>query len=150
MTDVFTPEQRSAVMRRVKGRDTAPEMAVRRILRAAGIGYRLGGAGLPGRPDLVMKGRRTAVFVHGCFWHGHDCARGARKPKANAAYWSGKIDRNRARDAAAMAALEGAGWRVITLWECEMKAPGFADRLVARVRDQAAAVSASAAASSAA
>lgn len=140
-TDVFTPEQRSAVMRRVKGRDTGPELAVRRILRAAGIGYRLGGGGLPGKPDLVMKGRRTAVFVHGCFWHGHDCARGARQPKANAAYWTAKIDRNRARDAAARAALEAAGWRVVTVWECGMKAPDFAARLVAGVRDQAAAVS---------
>ena len=141
-TDVFTPEQRSAVMRRVKGRDTAPELAVRRILRAAGIGYRLGGAGLPGRPDLVMKGRRVAVFVHGCFWHGHDCPRGARKPKANAAYWIGKIERNRTRDAAARAALEASGWRVVTVWECGMKAPDFADRLVAEVRGQATAVSA--------
>ena len=140
-TDVFTPEQRSAVMRRVKGRDTGPELAVRRILRAAGIGYRLGGGGLPGKPDLVMKGRRTAVFVHGCFWHGHDCARGARQPKANAAYWTAKIDRNRARDAAARAALEAAGWRVVTVWECGLKAPDFAARLVAGVRDQAAAVS---------
>ena len=103
-TDVFTPEQRSAVMRRVRGRDTGPELAVRRILRAAGIGYRLGGAGLPGRPDLVMKGRRAVVFVHGCFWHGHDCARGSRKPKANAGYWTAKIDRNRARDATAVTA----------------------------------------------
>ena len=140
-TDVFTPVQRSAVMRRVKGRDTGPELAVRRILRAAGIGYRLGGGGLPGKPDLVMKGRRTAVFVHGCFWHGHDCPRGARQPKANAAYWTAKIDRNRARDAAARAALEAAGWRVVTVWECGMKAPDFAARLVAGVRDQAAAVS---------
>ena len=128
-------------MRRVKGRDTAPELAVRRILRMAGIGYRLGGAGLPGRPDLVMKGRRTALFVHGCFWHGHDCPRGARKPKTNAAYWSGKIDRNRMRDAAARMALETDGWRVVTVWECEMKAPEFAEQLVAGLRDQAAAVS---------
>ena len=143
-TDVFTPEQRSAVMRRVKGRDTAPEIAVRRILRAAGIGYRLGGGGLPGRPDLVMKGRRTAVFVHGCFWHGHDCARGSRRPKANADYWAGKIGRNRARDAAAVSALEAAGWRVVTVWECGMKDPEFAARLVAEVRGQAAAVSTSA------
>ena len=140
-TDVFTPEKRSAVMRRVKGRDTGPELAVRRILRAAGIGYRLGGGGLPGRPDLVMKGRRTAVFVHGCFWHGHDCSRGARQPKANAAYWAAKIGRNRARDAAAREALEAGGWRVVTIWECGMKAPDFADRLLAAVRDQAAAVS---------
>lgn len=139
MTDVFTTEQRSAVMRRVKGRDTGPELAVRRILRTAGIGYRLGGAGLPGRPDLVMKGRRAAVFVHGCFWHGHDCPRGARQPKANAAYWKAKIERNRARDAAARAALETAGWRVVTVWECALREPGFADRLTAAVRGQAAA-----------
>ncbi len=125
-------------MRRVKGRDTKPELAVRRILRAAGVGYRLGGAGLPGRPDVVMKGRRVALFVHGCFWHGHDCARGARQPKANAAYWRAKIDRNRARDARNAAALDAAGWRVLTVWECEMKADGFADRLVAQVRGQAA------------
>lgn len=142
-TDVFTPEQRSAVMRRVKGRDTAPELAVRRILRAAGIGYRLGGAGLPGRPDLVMKGRRVVVFVHGCFWHGHDCPRGGRQPKANAAYWIAKIDRNRRRDEASRAALTADGWRVVTVWECAMKADGFADRLAAEVRDQAATVCAS-------
>lgn len=138
-TDVFSPEKRSAVMRRVKGRDTGPERAVRRILRAAGIGYRLGGQGLPGRPDVVMKGRRTALFVHGCFWHGHDCPRGARKPKANADYWLSKIARNRARDDRAVAELEAAGWRVLIVWECEMRAPDFAERLVARVRDQAAA-----------
>jgi DNA mismatch endonuclease (patch repair protein) len=131
-------------MRAVKSRDTTPELAVRRILRAAGIGYRLGGGGLPGRPDLVMKGRRAVVFVHGCFWHGHDCPRGARRPKANAAYWTGKIARNRERDATARAALEAAGWRVVTVWECAMKAPDFADGLVAAVRDQAAAVSTSA------
>lgn len=141
-TDVFTPEKRSAVMRSVRSRDTAPELAVRGLLRTAGIGYRLGGAGLPGRPDLVMKGRRVVVFVHGCFWHGHDCARGSRKPKANADYWIAKIGRNRARDEASRAALIAAGWRVITVWECGMKIDGFADRLTAEVRDQAATVSA--------
>lgn len=137
-TDVFTPEQRSAVMRRVKGRDTTPELAVRRILGAAGIGYRLGGQGLPGRPDVVMQGRRVALFVHGCFWHGHDCARGARRPKTNADYWIAKIGRNRARDATATAALTARGWRVITVWECDLKGEGFADRLIADVRGQAA------------
>lgn len=140
-TDVFTPEQRSAVMRRVKGKDTTPELAVRRILRTAGIGYRLGGAGLPGKPDVVMKGRRTVVFVHGCFWHGHDCPRGERQPKANADYWIAKIDRNRTRDGANAAALLTDGWRVVTVWECAMKAPDFPDRLLAAVRGQAAAVS---------
>ena len=139
-TDVFTPEKRSAVMRRVKGRDTRPEMAVRRILRAAGVGYRLGGCGLAGRPDLVMQGRRVVVFVHGCFWHGHDCARGSRQPKANAGYWTAKIGRNRDRDARVSAALAAEGWRVVTVWECEMKAADFADRLVAIVRGQAATV----------
>lgn len=142
MSDVFTPEQRSAVMRAVKGRDTTPELAVRRILRAAGIGYRLGGRGLPGRPDLVMQGRRVAVFVHGCFWHGHDCPRGARKPKSNADYWSAKIGRNRTRDIAAEAALKATGWRVVTVWECSLKNAGFAEALVAEVCGQAAAVSA--------
>lgn len=139
-TDVFTPEKRSAVMRRVKGRDTSPELAVRRILRAAGIGYRLGGMGLPGRPDVVMKGRSVALFVHGCFWHGHDCPRGSRQPKTNAGYWIAKIARNRARDAANAKALHAMSWRVVTVWECEMRRPDFAANLVAAVRDQAASV----------
>ena len=143
MTDVFSPEKRSAVMRRVKGRDTSPEIAVRRMLRAAGIGYRLGGRGLPGKPDIVMQGRRTVVFVHGCFWHGHDCARGSRKPKANADYWTAKLARNVARDREVGARLTSEGWRVITVWECDLKAADAAARLVAGVTGQAAAVSAS-------
>jgi len=148
MTDVFTPEQRSAVMRRVKGRDTAPEWKVRRMLRAAGIGYRLGGCGLPGRPDVVMKGRKVVVFVHGCFWHGHDCPRGARKPRSNADYWAAKIARNRARDARVEAELTAAGWRVLTVWECRLREPDFAARLLAQIRPQAAALSCAAEASS--
>ena len=134
MSDVFTPEKRSAVMRRVKGRDTTPEMTVRRLLRGAGIGYRLGGCGLPGRPDVVMKGRRIVLFVHGCFWHGHDCPRGARQPRSNADYWIAKIDRNRARDGRVVAELEAEGWRVLTLWECEQKAPDWGDRLLTLVK----------------
>lgn len=145
MTDVFTPEQRSAVMRRVKGRDTGPERRVRAVLRAAGIGYRLGGQGLPGRPDVVMQGRRVVIFVHGCFWHGHDCPRGSRKPKANADYWSAKIGRNRAGDADHAARLAEAGWAVLTVWECALRRPGFERRLVAAVRaGQAATISSSA------
>ena len=130
-TDVFSPEKRSAVMRRVKGRDTGPEMVVRRALRALGVGDRLGGASLPGRPDVVMKGRRAVIFVHGCFWHGHDCARGARQPKANADYWLAKIGRNRERDRTSEEALAAEGWRVLTLWECELK---DAEALTARLR----------------
>ena len=140
-TDVFSPEKRSAVMRRVKGRDTSPELAVRRILRAAGIGYRLGGMGLPGRPDVVMKGRKVALFVHGCFWHGHDCPRGSRKPKANADYWGGKIARNRDRDARSAETLTADGWRVVIVWECDLRTPDFAARLVAEIKGQAASTS---------
>lgn len=122
-TDVFTAAQRSAVMARVKGRDTGPERLLRRLLHAAGYRFRLHGPGLPGRPDLAFTRRRAAVFVHGCFWHGHDCPRGARRPKANAAYWSAKLARNRARDAEVAARLEALGWTPITVWECELKQP---------------------------
>lgn len=120
-TDVFAPAQRSAVMRQVKGRDTGPELKVRRLLWRLGARYRLHRRDLPGSPDIVMPGRRLAVFVHGCFWHGHDCPRGARVPKANRDYWIAKVARNRARDAAAREALAAAGWRTETLWECELK-----------------------------
>jgi DNA mismatch endonuclease (patch repair protein) len=120
MTDVFSPEKRSAVMRRVKGRDTSPELKVRRLLRRMGVGYRLHRADLPGKPDIAMPGRRLVLFVHGCFWHGHDCARGARTPKANRSYWEAKIGRNRTRDAETRAAFERMGWRAETLWECEL------------------------------
>lgn len=121
MTDVFTPEKRSAVMRRVKGRDTTPELKVRRALTSLGVRYRLNRKDLPGSPDIVMTGRRLAIFVHGCFWHGHDCVRGSRVPKANRDYWLAKVARNKARDAAADAALAAKGWRVETIWECDLK-----------------------------
>lgn len=104
MTDVFTPEKRSAVMAKVKGRGTKPELQVRKALTALGVRYRLNRKDLPGSPDVVMAGRRLAIFVHGCFWHGHDCARGSRVPKANRDYWLAKVARNKARDAAAEAA----------------------------------------------
>ncbi len=121
MTDVFDPEKRSAVMRRVKGRDTKPEMIVRKLLTGLGARYRLHRKDLPGSPDVVLPGRRLAIFVHGCFWHGHDCPRGARVPQQNRDYWLAKVGRNRARDAANDEALSAAGWRVETIWECELK-----------------------------
>lgn len=130
-TDVYGPEKRSAVMRRVKGKNTTPEMTVRRALTRLGARYRLHRADLPGKPDVVMPGRRLALFVHGCFWHGHDCARGARAPKQNRDYWLGKIGRNRARDEKSRAALAELGWRVETIWECELK---DAAELEARLR----------------
>lgn len=122
-TDVFVPEKRTAVMRAVKSADTAPERAVRAAVRALGYArrYRLNGAGLPGKPDLVFAPMRKAIFVHGCFWHGHACKRGARAPKQNAAYWRAKIARNMARDEAALAALAADGWSTLVVWECEVR-----------------------------
>jgi DNA mismatch endonuclease (patch repair protein) len=113
--------QRSATMRAVKSRDTGPELEVRALLRPLAPGYRLCRADLPGKPDIVYVGRRLAIFVHGCFWHGHDCARGARAPKTNADYWSRKIAGNRARDAATLRAFADMGWRALVVYECELK-----------------------------
>lgn len=117
-------------MARVRSRDTAPEKAVRQVLTALGYRYRLNRGDLPGKPDVAFIGRRKAVFVHGCFWHGHDCARGGRAPKANAEYWRAKIARNRARDARALDELRGMGWDALVLWECELRdRAGLGERL---------------------
>ena len=113
-------EQRSRIMRAVKGRDTAPEMLVRHLAYGMGYRYRLYRTDLPGKPDLTFPGRRKVVFVHGCFWHGHDCARGARRPKRNAEYWANKIARNRIRDKASLMALRTLGWKALVIWECEL------------------------------
>lgn len=121
MSDVFTPEKRSAVMARVKGKNTTPELKVRKALTALGARYRLNRKDLPGTPDIVLPGRRLAILVHGCFWHGHDCPRGSRTPKANREYWTAKVARNVARDQRTAAELAAAGWRVETIWECELK-----------------------------
>ena len=116
-----TAEQRSATMRAVKSRDTGPELIVRKLLREIAPGYRLCRADLPGKPDIAYGRRKLAIFVHGCFWHGHDCARGAREPRTHVEYWRAKIARNRARDVANVAALTALGWRVIVIHECELK-----------------------------
>ena len=121
MTDVFPPEKRSSVMRQVKARDTTPERTVRRLLTGMGLRYRLHRKDLPGSPDVVMPGRRLALFVHGCFWHGHDCARGARVPKQNRDYWTAKIGRNRDRDVRTRESLLAMGWACEVIWECELK-----------------------------
>lgn len=131
-TDVFSPDERSAVMRRVKGQNTTPELKLRKLLTRLGLRYRLHRKDLPGSPDLAFMGRKVAIFMHGCFWHGHDCRRGARQPKANADYWTAKIGRNRARDAASLAALEALGWQAVVIWECELKDEAAVE---ARLRD---------------
>lgn len=114
-------EVRSRTMRAVRSKDTTPELIVRRLVHSLGFRFRLHRKDLPGSPDLVFPSRRKVIFVNGCFWHGHDCPRGARQPKTNAEYWAAKVARNRERDRQAAQELLGAGWEVSTLWECELK-----------------------------
>lgn len=115
------PETRSRTMRAVKGKNTTPEMVVRRLVHSMGYRYRLHRQDLPGKPDMVFSRLRKIIFVHGCFWHGHDCPRGARMPKTNQDYWEKKISGNSLRDAGSIAALQAQGWRVAVIWECELK-----------------------------
>lgn len=121
MTDVMTPEQRSRCMAAIKGKDTKPEMLVRRFLFSKGLRYRVNNRRLPGSPDIVLKKYRTVVFIDGCFWHGHDGCRYFRLPTTNADFWRHKIHLNIARDYANGVELRLAGWRVIRVWECEIR-----------------------------
>ncbi len=124
MADKLDPERRSENMRRIRSKDTSPELTVRRELRALGhTGYRLHRKELPGKPDIVFLGQRKAILVHGCFWHRHDCREGRREPKSNLEYWRPKIARNLQRDAGQLAALASAQWVVLVVWECELRAP---------------------------
>ena len=119
--DKFDSETRSRTMRAVKSKNTAPEMKVRRLAHALGHRFRLHRKDLPGAPDLVFPRSRKIIFVHGCFWHGHNCARGARQPKANADYWTAKIFRNKTRDEYAQKRLKALDWDVLVIWECELR-----------------------------
>jgi DNA mismatch endonuclease (patch repair protein) len=116
-----TPEIRRKTMQAVKSENTSIEIRVRKLLHARGYRYRLHGKDLPGKPDIIFPGRRKVVFVNGCFWHGHTCPRGARKPVNNAEYWTSKIARNMARDSENTKRLRALGWSVFILWECELK-----------------------------
>jgi DNA mismatch endonuclease, patch repair protein len=109
-------------MQRIGSKNTSPELLVRRIVRDLGFtGYRLHRKDLPGKPDLAWIGRESAIFVHGCFWHSHDCVEGMRKPQSNQTYWLPKLERNRMRDEHHLRSLTDAGWRVLVIWECELK-----------------------------
>jgi DNA mismatch endonuclease (patch repair protein) len=114
---------RSATMSRIRSRDTAPEILVRKKLHALGLRFRLHRKDLPGSPDIVLPGRRVAVFVNGCFWHQHPGCRRASRPKTRQDYWGPKLARNVARDTAALAALQAAGWTTLVIWECEARDP---------------------------
>lgn len=131
MTDSISKERRSANMRAIKSRDTQPEKIVRTVVHRMGYRFRLYRADLPGKPDLIFPGRHAAVFVHGCFWHGHMCKEGIRKPKTNVDYWTAKLARNTARDMEHLMRLKAQGWRSLIVWECETKR---LERLASRLR----------------
>lgn len=120
--DVLTPQQRKRNMSLIRGRDTKPEMLLRRHIHATGLRFRLHASDLPGRPDLVFPRHRAVILVHGCFWHGHDCPF-FKLPSTRPDFWSAKISGNRIRDRRTTAALHASGWRVMTVWECSLKGP---------------------------
>lgn len=107
-------------MRRIRKTDTQPEMIVRRVLHAMGYRYRLHDKRLPGHPDIVLPRHRKVIFVHGCFWHRHDCRDGRKLPRSKPEYWAPKLDRNRARDGRHITELRELGWNVLVVWECEL------------------------------
>lgn len=121
--DPLTREQRRLNMSRIRGEDTKPELLVRKGLHARGLRYRLHDRKLPGAPDLVFPGQRAVVFVHGCFWHGHDCPQ-FRLPTTRAEFWADKISKNRARDAASLLRLADMNWRTLVVWECALRGAG--------------------------
>jgi DNA mismatch endonuclease (patch repair protein) len=120
--DVLTAEQRRRNMSRIRGRDTKPEMLLRRGLHARGLRFRLHARELPGRPDLVFPRHRAAIQVHGCFWHGHGCPM-CKLPATRPEFWAAKLNGNRERDQRTGQALRDAGWRLLTVWECSLKGP---------------------------
>ncbi|CAN7702846.1 very short patch repair endonuclease [Pseudomonas brassicacearum] len=120
MTDFLSPKERSERMARIRGSNTRPEIALRKVLHSLGLRYRLNGSGLPGKPDLVFPRHKAVVFVHGCFWHRHFNCNIATTPKSNTEFWVEKFEKNVARDERVTMLLKAAGWRVFVVWECEV------------------------------
>ena len=127
MPDVMTPQQRHTCMSHIRSKNTKPEQMVRQALWHRGFRYRLHVKDLPGKPDIVLPKYKTAIFINGCFWHGHEGCKDFVIPKSNTAFWLDKIGKNKARDARDEAALNVAGWKVVTIWESELKKPRFDD-----------------------
>lgn len=132
--DIVSPATRSRMMAAIGGRNTVPELAVRKGLHAAGLRFRLHRRGLPGSPDIVLPRYRSIVFVHGCFWHRHRGCRFATTPASNAEFWREKFESNVKRDKRQRAALRRLGWRVFTVWECQARSISVQARLIARIR----------------
>jgi DNA mismatch endonuclease (patch repair protein) len=124
VTDIVDKQTRSRMMAGIRGRDTKPELVLRKALHARGFRYRLHPGGVPGRPVLVLPKHRAAVFVHGCFWHRHEGCRYATTPATRAQFWAAKFEGNLDRDKTAHAMLIERGWRVATVWECALRKPG--------------------------
>ena len=135
MPDIVSREVRSRMMSGIRGKNTQPEMRVRRFLHSRGFRYRLHVRELPGHPDIVLPRYRTVVFVHGCFWHQHPGCKYAAKPDTNSTFWAAKLSRNQERDEAQIAELKNHGWVVVVVWECETSVipdAAFRDLLLAR------------------
>jgi DNA mismatch endonuclease (patch repair protein) len=136
MPDFMTAAGRSALMAKIRGKNTGPELIVRRLLHRGGYRYRLHRRDLPGCPDIVFPARRKVVFVHGCFWHGHAGCAKAMIPKTRREYWLDKIERNKERDAFNSSKLNAAGWETLTVWQCELRdMPRLGERLIAFLED---------------
>jgi DNA mismatch endonuclease (patch repair protein) len=133
--DTLTTEQRSERMSLVRGVDSGAELTVRRIAPRMGFRYRKHRRDLPGRPDMVFAGRRKVVFVHGCFWHRHDCPAGRRWPKSHLDFWKSKLERNWERDNETLPQLTEAGWEALVIWECETRDPRTVETLLASFLD---------------
>lgn len=129
MPDVMTPQQRHACMSHIRSKNTKPEKMVRQALWHHGFRYRLHVKDLPGRPDIVLPKYKTVIFINGCFWHGHDGCKDFVVPKSNTVFWLAKIGRNKDRDAYDETELNMAGWKVVTIWECELKKQLFNDTI---------------------
>lgn len=123
MTDIFTDEKRSSIMRRITGRNTKPEIAVRSIVHRMGFRFRLHRNNLPGSPDLALSRHRKVIFVHGCFWHGHQGCVRSKRPTTNVEFWSNKLEKNSERDSRVRKQLHRLGWKVLIVWQCEIRKP---------------------------
>lgn len=130
MADVFSPEKRSWIMSRVKGRDTKPEILVRSIVHQMGYRFRIHRRDLPGNPDIVLPRHGKVIFVHGCFWHGHERCLRSKRPTTNKKFWNDKLDGNIKRDERFRRALAHIGWKAIVVWQCETRKP---DRLLRKL-----------------
>lgn len=128
--DTLSPEERSERMGRVRSRDTKPELALRKLVWRLGHRYRKNKAPVPGKPDITFVGRKRAIFLHGCFWHRHNCVNGRREPKSRLEFWRPKFDRNVTRDAEVRRRLGADGWRSLVVWECELHDQGAVERRV--------------------